>query len=212
VYDYKLNHHVPGTIRDFRGRVGSLSLAFTTAVVRMTTGVPADSEIKDVDDAARAGAFRGWLGRPLLLDDGSPDPRVIEQAFDRVYVRPQQLLAPGLTGRVAYDTLFRAWTAEYAERVALVLDHADLLARKARELTVRQGSPGFNGVQFQADATGAMFGDTKAKVAVSSMDVGTLIRRHADGTLPVLLKIMQRVLADYDPKTSARLGSRLKYR
>jgi hypothetical protein len=83
VYDYDQRRHVLATIRDFRGRVGSLRLAFTTAVVRMTTGVPVDSEIKEVDDAATARAFRGWLGHGLLLEDGSPDPRAIEAAFDR---------------------------------------------------------------------------------------------------------------------------------
>ncbi|HXT99414.1 MAG TPA: hypothetical protein VN903_00390 [Polyangia bacterium] len=213
VYDYDKRRHVPAAIRDFRGRVGSLRLAFTTAVVRMTTGVPLDSDINDVDDAATARAFRSWLGRALLLDDGSPDPRTIEAAFDRVYVRPQQNVAPGLTGRVAYDTLFRAWTANYAEKVALVLDHADVVAQKSRELTLHEGSPGFNGVEFQAQAARLIFPDGKgAQGKVSAEDVGTVIRRTADGSLPVLLKILRKVLADYDPATSARLGARLQYR
>jgi len=213
VFNYAKGHYVPAAIRGFRGDLGTLRLAFTTAVVRMMGTAPAAQDNHEADDAEVARAFRGWIGRVPWHAGGVPDPRTIEAAFDRAYVRPQQLVAPGVTAQIAYDTLFRAWTADYAEKVALVLDHADILARKSRELAVRQHSPDFDGVAFQSEAARAMFPDPKsAKETVRGQDVGTLLRRNADGSLPVLVKILRRVLADYDPTTAARLGARLRYR
>jgi hypothetical protein len=206
VYDYQKRQRVPGGIRSCRGPVDLLGYAFTASVVRMEAQVPLEQETTEVDDGSVERAFRGWIGRDLRRADGRLDARTIEAAFDRVYVRPNDQLAPSLPARIVYDTLFRQWLARYAASVAAVLDHDDLLARKARELTVRQGHRDFDGLAFQTAATEAM----GLAQTVSSRDVGTLIRRAADGSLPALLKILRRVLADYDPETSARLDAQLR--
>jgi len=206
VYDYKKRQRAPGGIRSCRGPVDLLGYAFTASVVRMQAQVPPEQETTEIDDGSVERAFHGWIGRDLRRADGRLDARAIEAAFARVYVRPNDELAPSLPARTVYDTLFREWLARYAANVAAVLDHNDLLARKAHELTVRQRHRDFDGLAFQAAATDVM----GLARTVSSRDVGTVIRREADGSLPALLKILRRVLADYDPATSARLDPRLR--
>lgn len=59
VYDYKERRYVPATVRDFQGRVGTLSVAFTTAVVRMTTGVPGPFDFLGLSRPRRQIGARG---------------------------------------------------------------------------------------------------------------------------------------------------------
>jgi hypothetical protein len=206
VYDYQKRQRVPSGIRSCRGPVDLLGYAFTASIMRMQAQVPPEQETTEIEDGAVERAFRGWIGRDLRRADGTLDGRAIEAAFARVYVHPNDQLAPSLPARVVYDTLFRQWLGRYAAGVAAVLEHGDLLVERARHLTARQGHRDFDGLAFQAAATEAM----GLARTISSRDVGTLIRREADGSLPALLRILRRVLADYDPATSARLDAHLR--
>jgi len=133
------------------------------------------------------------------------DGASLQAAFDALYVAPDASIGK-VRARLIYDTLFKDYLRQKAEAIATLLQRKGLIARAARDWQAQSARPGFDGVAFQAKLLESFPEPLKYEGRL----VGTLVRRHADGTLPVVLKALRRVLGDYDPKTLERLDSRLK--
>jgi hypothetical protein len=158
-------------------------------------------------------AFAKLFGRALVKKRAgtgdqtrySYDPAGLKAAFASVYVPPDATLG-GARAQVVYDTLFRDWVAQRAETIALVLDRKGFLQQTARDLQAKASDPKFEGSMWQYALADKLPEPLKSEPRL----IGTLVRRHADGTLPTVLELLRRVLGDYDPKTLERLGPRLK--
>jgi hypothetical protein len=139
-------------------------------------------------------AFRRRFGAPLVKSRQGGftayDGAGLQAAFRAVY------LPPSPRTRELYEP-FRGFVAGAAQATACVLSHRAQMERMAR----------------QYRASGAF--DASAFDCVDPFDavtVGVILRRHLDGTLPVLLESLRTVLCDYDPETFAELDAQLSLR
>jgi hypothetical protein len=108
----------------------------------------------------------------------------------------------GVRAQTVYDTLLKKWVAERAGTVAAVLDRKGFVAQAARDFKTLKG----DGLSWQMKLCDKLPEPLQREHRL----VGTLVRRHADGTLPVVLKALRQVLRDYDPKTLEKLDARLR--
>jgi hypothetical protein len=107
---------------------------------------------------------------------------------------------------MVYDTLLKKFVADKAEVVATVLGNQGALEAASRDYVKRAAQPGFDGLS----AADAFAKTLPAGQRGEARVVGTLIRRQADGTLPLLVKMLRTVLSDYDPATFRKLSARLR--
>ncbi len=133
------------------------------------------------------------------------DAGALDAAFGKLYLPPDRSLG-GVRARVVYDTLLKKWVAQKADAIAELLSHKALLVAAARELPLKMKAKDFDG---------ATWTKTLAEKLPESLRgdwrlVGTIVRRQADGSLPALVKMLRRVLTDYDPKTLERLDAKLR--
>lgn len=135
----------------------------------------------------------------------SYNPAALEAAFGKLYVAPATTIG-GVRAKAVYDTVFKSYVADKAEAIAAVLSQKGFVASAARDFTAQAANPKFEGSAWQYALAGKLSGPAKDNPRL----VGTLVRRHADGSLPVVIKILRRILADYDPKTLEKVDARLR--
>lgn len=158
-------------------------------------------------------AFRDQFGKALVKrrsGEGesaliSYDVAGLQAAFDALYVKPVQTIG-GVPAKLVYDSLFKGFVAQKAEWVAHVLAKRPQLAAAARDYVARSAQPGFDGWAVADAFAKTLPPSGRGEVRL----VGTLIRRQADGTLPVLVRMLRTILSDYDPQTFQRLDARLR--
>jgi hypothetical protein len=158
-------------------------------------------------------AFQKLFGRALVKKRSGAgdqttftyDSASLEAAFKQLYLAPDATVG-GVRAKVVYDTLFKDYVKHKAELIAGILDRKGFVAAASRDYVARSGKPGFDGLKFQDDLAQKL----KSPLGDEPRLVGTLVRRHADGTLPAVLKMLRKVLGDYDPATLKALDSKLK--
>jgi hypothetical protein len=163
-------------------------------------GEPADKpmvagySMLDVDDAKVARvdrAFRARFGVPLVKRRKNGfteyDGEGLRTAFRAIY------LPPTPRTKKLYQPL-RGFVASSAYAAACVLSHRRQMERMAR----RYAASG----EYRPE-------DFACVDPESFVTVGVILRRHLDGTLPVLLESLRTVLRDYDPETFAELDTKL---
>ncbi len=133
----------------------------------------------------------------------SYNPRALKKAFDRLYVKPDQIIL-GQKAQILYDVIFKSYIALTARHVARVLSVKGFLQKQADSYrTQAQKDPDFNGYDFAYQAETELMEKTelyaKTDERINPRLLGTLIRRAGDNTLPVLLQCLERILRDYDP-------------
>ena len=137
-------------------------------------------------------AFRARFGVPLVRRrrDGFTeyDAGGLRTAFRATY------LPRTPATRELYQP-FRGFVASSAQVAACVLSHRGQMERMAR----RYAATG----RYRPE-------DFDCVDPFDFVTVGVILRRHLDGTLPVLLEALRTVLRDYDPETFAELGERLR--
>jgi hypothetical protein len=158
-------------------------------------------------------AFQKLFGRALVKkrtgageqSSFAYDAASLEAAFKQLYLAPDATVG-GTRAKVVYDTLFKDYVKHKAELIAGILERKGFIAGAARDFSARMGKPGFDGIAFNMELSQKL----KSPLGDEPRLIGTLVRRHADGTLPAVLKMLRKVLADYDPATMKALDSKLR--
>jgi hypothetical protein len=132
------------------------------------------------------------------------DPAALEAAFTKLYVAPTGTVG-GVPAKVVYDKLLKDWMARKADTIADVLGRKGFLTAAARDFDAKSAAARFDGLTWQTTLADKLPESLRADHRL----VGTLARRQADGSLPTLLRLLRKVLADYDPKTLERVGAKL---
>jgi hypothetical protein len=216
----------PRGIRNFQGSNTLVRAALSYGILRTGGFGVAQAWAKEAENIGSAlaffdatnqknleASFKTLFGQSLVkARSGSGDdtrfsynPAALEAAFTKLYVAPSTTVG-GVRARVVYDTLFKSYVAQKAQAVAVVLSQKGFLASAAKDFTAQAANPKFEGAAWQD----ALASKLPAPAKENPRLVGTLVRRHADRSLPVVIKILRRILTDYDPKTLESLDARLR--
>jgi hypothetical protein len=158
-------------------------------------------------------AFKDFTGMPLVKKRTTKGDRValqynaagLEAAFEKLYIKPSALIGTMRAG-VVYDTLFKTFVRREAEATAALLGHKGFLAAESKRFVARSLDGKDEITTYQYELASKLGGPLTDEPRL----IGTLLRRHADGTLPTVIKILRTVLRDYDPDELRRLDSQLK--
>jgi hypothetical protein len=134
-------------------------------------------------------AAKKLFGRPLRKSSGAYDAAGLQAAWKMLYVKPSTQLGP-ITAQVAYDTLFKSFFRKKLPIILAVIRKKGFLQEQARLFA--EAKTDYH--TLQANAVAQLPPEVRSDPAL----VGTLIRRHADGTLPVVLQMINDGLLDYD--------------
>src|SRR5581483_12328688 len=102
--------------------------------------------------------------------------------------------------------LFKAFVRREAEATCALLGKEGFLAQESKKFVARSLDGKDEITTYQYELASKLGGP----LAEEPRLIGTLLRRQADGTLPVIIKMMRTVLRDYDPETFKRLDAQLK--
>src|SRR5581483_627699 len=158
-------------------------------------------------------AFKVLTGSPLIKKRVTKNDRVLvsydaaglQSAFDKLYVQPSGNIG-GVRASVVYETLFKAFVRREAEATCALLGKKGFLAQESKKFVARSLDGKDEITTYQYELASKLGGP----LAEEPRLIGTLLRRQADGTLPVIIKMMRTVLRDYDPETFKRLDAQLK--
>jgi hypothetical protein len=187
----------PERVHYFWATEGTVRAALSWALAGAPDDSPqsAASSMLHVGDAKMARidrAFRARFGVPLVRrrhnDFTEYDAAGLRAAFRALY------LPPTPRTRKLYEP-FKGFVAGSAEAAACVLGHRAQMERMAR----RYAATG----RYRPE-------DFDCVDPFHFVTVGVILRRHLDGTLPVVLEALRTVLRDYDPETFAELDVRLR--
>jgi hypothetical protein len=139
------------------------------------------------------------------------NPKAFEAAFNSFYFKPTETRL-GISGQQLYDSVFKKDVADVASEMARILSKKADFEKEAKTFNERLSKdPEFWGSDFAYAAANRLFPVPEGSEAegVDSRIFGVMLRRHTDGTLPVILKSLKAVLKDYDPETFKKVSSKL---
>jgi hypothetical protein len=173
------------------------------------------------DDAKSSAAFKNVFGWELPeRGDYVPPPNVflkfdakkVSALFDRVYIKPTDKVGPA-TAQEAYDVLLKDAVTRFAREVAFIKDKLPKpqLAKqlKAYQAAANQQSAKFSGPAYLREAAAGALPKDDEQSARAGRTLGVILRRTADGTWPIINKLLKKVVADYDPALSQELAKKL---
>lgn len=183
--------------------------------------IEADPNTTMFDDAKSSAAFKKVFGWELPeRGDYVPPPNVflkfdakkVSALFDRIYVKPTDKMG-GATAQEAYDVLLKDAVTRFAREVVLIkesLPKAQLAKQlKAYQAAAKQQGGKFSGTAYLREAAaGALPKDNELSPRAGKA-LGVILRRTADGTWPVINKLLKKVVTDYDPTLAQELGKKL---
>jgi len=183
--------------------------------------IEADPNTTLFDDTKTQAAFKkafGWE-LPERGDDLPPhnvflkfDPKKVTSLFDRIYVKPTDKIG-GTTAQEAYDVLFKDAVTRFAREVAFVkasLPKAQLAKQlKAYQAAAKDGGGKFRGPTYLKDAASAALPQDNELAPRTGRTLGIILRRTADGTWPIINRLLKKVVADYDPTLAQELAKTL---
>jgi hypothetical protein len=173
------------------------------------------------DDAKTQAAFKQAFGWALPeRGDYVPPPNVLlkfdakklSALFDRIYVKPTETLGTA-TAQEVYDVLFKDAVTRFAREVALIkgaLSKAQLAKQlKAYQAAAKDGGGKFKGTTYLKETAATVLPKEQEPSARAGRTLGVILRRTADGTWPIVNKLLKKVVADYDPPLAEELGKTL---
>jgi len=173
------------------------------------------------DDSKSSAAFKKVVGWELPeRGDSIPppnvflkfDPKKISALFDKIYVKPSDKVGSA-TGQDVYDIFFKEAVGRFAREVALVQDSLPK-ARMTKQLKAYQAAAKtqggkFSGVAYLREAAAGALPKDNELSAKAGRTMGVILRRTADGTWPILDRLLKKVVTDYDPELAKELGAKL---
>lgn len=173
------------------------------------------------DDAKTNAAFKKVFGWELPeRGDYVPPPNVflkfdgkkISALFDKIYVKPTDKVGSA-TGQDVYDIFLKEAVTRFAREVALVKDSlpkAQLAKQlKAYQAAAKTQDGKFSGAAYLREAAAAALPKDNELSARAGRTMGVILRRTADGTWPVIDRLLKKVVSDYDPELAKELGAKL---
>ena len=158
-------------------------------------------------------AFGGDLIKNRPKDGRTPgwfpqyDKALLAKAFDALYVKPSTTHA-GFTAQKIYDYLFKQPMRKLAGDLPRILADKAALAEAAKAYQAAAKTEGFHAPRYldkpAAELSGPQGGDDE-KPPVSGVVLGMVLRRHLDGTLPLVIQKIKQVLRDYDKEAFAQV-------
>ena len=137
------------------------------------------------------------------------DKALLAKAFDTLYVKPSAERA-GLAAQKIYDFLFKGPMRNVADDLPRILADKKALAAAAKAYQAASKTEGFYAPRYldkpAADLSGPQGGEDE-KAPVSSVVFGMVLRRHLDGTLPLVVQKIKQVLKDYDKEAYVKVKS-----
>jgi hypothetical protein len=183
--------------------------------------IEADPNKTLFDPAKTHAAFKQTFGweLPERGDDLPPhnvfvkfDPKKISTLFDRIYVKPTDKLGD-TTGQAVYDVLFKDAVTRFAREVALIkgaLSKAQLAKQlKAYQAAAKESGSQFRGTTYLKETAAAALPKDQEQPSRAGRTLGVILRRTADGTWPIVNKLLKKVVADYDPPLAQELSKTL---
>ena len=165
--------------------------------------------------AEYAKAFGGDLIKNRPKEGRTPDwfphydKALLSKAFDVLYVKPSEKRA-GFAAQKIYDFLFKEPMRRMADDLPRILADKAKLAEMAKAYQAAAKTEGFHAPRYldkpAADLSGPQGGDDE-KPPVSGVVLGMVLRRHLDGTLPLVVQKIKQVLKDYDKEAYAKVKS-----
>jgi hypothetical protein len=194
------------------------SLRAGLALVGQKQGADAADALKVEGDRAKADAgFAALFGKPLLnaatqTKSGqllyAYDPGALQAAFDALYVGPKQKVL-GASAQALYDKVARAPLAVLARDLGALLKNKARLGVEAKKWEQRANKPDDGAATDALRASlNALVTSTDDAARIDPALVGFVLRRQRDGTLPVIVSSLRRVLQEYDPGTARLLDGR----
>ncbi len=141
--------------------------------------------------------MKGAAGDAFIYRYNAP---ALTAAFNKIYRKPNASVAGYALG-VVYNGLFKADVAERLKKWQPILKNKAWLPKKTAEMTQKfKTSAEFSGSEVYYKFAEELKLDDHSQV-------GFLIRRDADGSLPAILGALKMILQDYDPATAAANAS-----
>ncbi len=194
--------------------LSSLSAAVAFAAAGKGADAP-NATALEKDVAGRAAAFQAVFGRPLMTTTtitkagrllASYDPVALAAAFDAVYVAPSESRL-GAPMKALYAKTAQAPLARLARDLAALLQKKPKLAAEAKKLEQRAHAKDDGGLDALRASLNVLVDSNDDAARIDPVLVGFVLRRQRDGTLPVVVSSLQRVLQDYDPEAARVLAS-----
>jgi len=183
--------------------------------------IEADPNTTLFDDAKSSAAFKKVFGWELPeRGDYVPPPNAflkfdakrVSALFDRIYVKPTDKMG-GATAQEAYDVLLKDAVTRFAREVALIkesLPKAQLAKQLKAYQAAAKGQGGkFSGTAYLREAAAGVLPRDNELSARAGRTLGVILRRTADGTWPVIDKLLKKVVDDYDPALAQELAKKL---
>jgi hypothetical protein len=173
------------------------------------------------DDRQAHAAFTKTFGweLPERGDDLPPhnvflkfSAKKLSALFDRIYVKPADTIGAS-TGQEVYDVFFKQAVTRFAREVALIksnLSGAEMAkALKAYQAAAKQEGGRFRGPDYLKQAAVTALPKDPEQAPRAGRTLGVMLRRTADGTWPIINKLLKKVVGDYDPELARELGKAL---
>lgn len=126
------------------------------------------------------------------------DPLALRALFDALYVKPTEKRLGGATMRALYDATVRDVVVLLAKDIALVSANQKVLAAESkRVMDAAKSGKGAQGKDSWRMSLNKLVKSDDDAARIDPRLVGFVLRRHADGTLPVVVDILRTVTTDY---------------
>jgi len=183
--------------------------------------VAADPMKTMFDDPQINASFKkayGWE-LPERGDDVPPrnaflkfDSKKLSKLFDSLYLKPTDKVAD-VTAQDVYNVFLKDFVTRVARETAAIntaLPKAKLakLLRDYQDAAKKDASK-FHGPTFLYHAAASALPQDQPDAQRAAKTLGIILRRTADGTWPVVSKLLKKVVADYDPDLSKEIGKKL---
>ncbi len=131
----------------------------------------------------------------------------IQAAFNKLYVKPTNKFEEYSYQKI-YNLTAKAYLRDFTKFLAYIMSKKSIfIAASNRYLKNAKTSKDFYPWHEMYNSYNELFTTEASKKQfpnftkeVSNSDLGTLLRRQCDGTLPTLLSCLKTVLKDYDPE------------
>jgi hypothetical protein len=183
--------------------------------------IEADPMTTMFDEAKPHAAFKkvyGWE-LPERGDDLPPhnvflkfDSKKLSKLFDSLYVKPTDMVG-GVTGQEVYDVFLKDFVTRFARETALI--NASISKGQIGKLvkdyqaTAKKDGSRFRGPTYLKEAVVTALPKDQPEAARAYRTLGVVLRRTADGTWPIVSRLLKKVVADYDPALSQELAKKL---
>jgi hypothetical protein len=158
----------------------------------------------------------GWklpvLG--MLKNDEFPVYQVkqLKKVFNRIYLKPTDMIGT-MKAQEVYDYFFKSYVADFARDVVLV--KSKVRKKKMKKLlrdykaAAKDAGANFNGSAYLRKVVTELWPEDKSRAYRMSKILGTILRRKADRTWPTVVRLLKKVIRDYDPALSKELRRKL---